>query len=120
MMATIVDRFYGIGVYPDWWKLEPMVSDTAWQMTCDAIKAKDRHCRGILLLGLDATVDELSESFRVAARHDLVKGFAIGRTIFSDVAQSWMAGILGDETAVARMAETFAGLCTAWDGARAG
>ena len=120
MMATIVDRFYDIGVYPDWWKLEPMVSDTAWQKTCDAIEANDRHCRGILLLGLDASVSDLSASFRVAARHDLVKGFAIGRTIFSDVAQSWMAGSLTDELAVARMAETFTELCTVWDGARTG
>ena len=120
MMAAIVERFYAIGVYPDWWKLEPMVSDRAWRMACDAITANDPYCRGILVLGLDAPVDDLHASFRVAARHDLVKGFAIGRTIFADVARAWMAGTMTDDMAVTRMAETFAGLCAAWDEACAG
>ena len=120
MTAAIVERFYAIGVYPDWWKLEPMVSNRAWQLACDAIAANDPHCRGILVLGLDAPARDLHTSFRVAARHDLVKGFAVGRTIFTDVARAWMAGTMTDDVAVARMAETFSGLCAAWDEASAG
>ena len=118
--AAIIERFYAIGVYPDWWKLEPMVSDRAWRLACNAIGANDPHCRGILVLGLDAPVDDLHASFRVAARHNLVKGFAVGRTIFADVARDWLAGTMTDDAAVTRMAETFAGLCAAWDEARAG
>ena len=119
MTAAIVERFYAIGVYPDWWKLEPMTSDAAWRSTCDAIDTHDPHCRGILVLGLDAPADELHASFRAAARHDLVKGFAIGRTIFADVARGWMAGTMTDDEATARMADNFARLCAAWDEARA-
>ncbi len=115
MTAAIVERFYAIGVYPDWWKLEPMISDAAWRSTCDAIDTHDPQCRGILVLGLDAPADELHASFRVAARHDLVKGFAIGRTIFADVARGWMAGTMTDDEATTRMADNFARLCTAWD-----
>ncbi|MDE0202545.1 MAG: 5-dehydro-2-deoxygluconokinase [Rhodospirillaceae bacterium] len=33
MTAAIVERFYAVGVYPDWWKLEPMISDAAWRST---------------------------------------------------------------------------------------
>ena len=119
MTAAIVERFYAIGVYPDWWKLEPMRSDAAWRSTCDAIVTHDPHCRGILVLGLDAPADALHASFRVAARHDLVKGFAIGRTIFADVARAWMAGTMADDEATTRMADNFGGLCAAWDAARA-
>ena len=28
--AEIIQRFYDLGVYPDWWKLEPMKTDAAW------------------------------------------------------------------------------------------
>lgn len=119
MTAAIVERFYAIGVCPDWWKLEPMTSEAAWRSTCAAIDTHDPHCRGILVLGLDAPADELHASFRTAARHDLVKGFAIGRTIFADVARAWMAGTMADDEATTRMAENFAGLCAAWDEARA-
>lgn len=118
--AAIIERFYAIGVCPDWWKLEPMVSDEAWRMACKAVERNDPHCRGILVLGLDAPAGDLQTSFRVAAGHDVVKGFAVGRTIFGDVARAWMTGSITDEMAVARMSENFAGLCEAWDAARAG
>ena len=117
--AAVIERFYAIGVFPDWWKLEPMVSDAAWQRTCAAIEGNDPHCRGIVVLGLDAPFEELRASFRVAAGHDLVKGFAVGRTIFGEVARSWMAGAMADDDAVARMTENFTRLCQAWDEARA-
>ena len=45
----------------------------------------------------------------------MVKGFAVGRTIFGDVARAWMAGGMGDGAAVARMAKNFTSLCEAWD-----
>ena len=118
--AAVIERLYAIGVFPDWWKLEPMVSDAAWRKACAAIEAHDPHCRGIVVLGLDAPFENLRASFQAAARHEMVKGFAVGRTIFGDVARAWMAGRMADEEAVARMAENFARLCEAWDAARAG
>ena len=118
--AAVIERFYAIGVFPDWWKLEPMVSDAAWQRACDVIDGHDPYCRGIVVLGLDAPFDDLRASFRVAAGHDRVKGFAVGRTIFGEVARAWMAGNMADDEAVTRMAGKFAGLCEAWDQARAG
>ena len=29
--AKIIDRIYGLGIYPDWWKLEPFKTQAAWQ-----------------------------------------------------------------------------------------
>ncbi|MCV6548126.1 MAG: 5-dehydro-2-deoxygluconokinase [Cohaesibacter sp.] len=116
--AKIIHRFYDLGVYPDWWKLEPMISDNAWRKTCEAIEAHDPYCRGIVVLGLDAPIDELKASFASAARYELVKGFAIGRTIFGQTAKNWMAGNLDNDSAVAQMRDRFACLCQAWDDAR--
>ena len=48
----------------------------------------------------------------------MVKGFAVGRTIFVGVARDWFAGNIDDETAVAKMAEKYRTLCTTWDAAR--
>jgi 5-dehydro-2-deoxygluconokinase len=39
--------------------------------------------------------------------------------IFGAPAKAWMAGEIDDDTAVARMAGTYAGLIRAWDHARA-
>ena len=116
--TAVIERFYAIGVFPDWWKLEPMVSDAAWRNACDAIVVNDPHCRGALVLGLDAPFEALQAGFDVAARHEAVKGFAVGRTVFADVARSWMFGAMADEQAVARLTRKFARLCEAWDRAR--
>jgi 5-dehydro-2-deoxygluconokinase len=116
--ATLIRQFYRAGIYPDWWKLEPMASREAWAEACAAIEEFDRHTRGIVVLGLDASEAELAASFAVAAGFDLVKGFAVGRTIFSNVARAWMRGGMSDADAVAEMARRYARLCEIWDGVR--
>jgi 5-dehydro-2-deoxygluconokinase len=117
--ARLIQRFYDIGVYPDWWKLEPFRSDAAWEAATAAILCNDPHTRGIVVLGLDASAEVLAESLTLAARHDLVKGFAIGRTIFAEAARGWLSGKITDAEAVADMAKRYTGLCTVWDQARA-
>ncbi|MEZ5846048.1 MAG: 5-dehydro-2-deoxygluconokinase [Geminicoccaceae bacterium] len=118
--ARIIRRIYGLGIYPDWWKLEPFRKDAAWQNAVDAIERHDPRTRGIVVLGLDAPESELAESFALAARQPLVKGFAVGRTIFGQVARDWLAGRIGNEESVATMAENYGRLCKIWDSARNG
>ena len=118
--AEIIQRFYDLGVYPDWWKLEPFATDAAWQNACAAITANDPHVRGIVVLGLDASEADLSVSLALAAKPDLVKGFAIGRTIFGDAARGWLKGEMTDEAAVTMMSDRYARLAALWDKAREG
>ena len=116
--AAIIERFYEIGVYPDWWKLEPMKSEAAWERACDSIARNDPYVRGIVVLGLDAPLRDLEESFATAAKFDLVKGFAVGRTIFGETARKWLAGKIEDEAAVSEMSAKYRSLCAVWDSAR--
>ena len=116
--ATLIQTFYDAGVYPDWWKLEPFKTEAAWSNAVAAIERNDPRTRGIVVLGLDAPEAELAASFALAARQPLVKGFAVGRTIFGDAARAWMAGHISDAVAVAQMADNYARLCDVWDKAR--
>jgi 5-dehydro-2-deoxygluconokinase len=117
--ATLIQQFYDLGVYPDWWKLEPFKSAAAWQNAVDAIERNDPYTRGIVVLGLDAPEAELAASFAMAAKQPLVKGFAVGRTIFGDAARAWMAGDIGDAEAIDMMRGRYQRLCEIWDQARA-
>jgi 5-dehydro-2-deoxygluconokinase len=117
-VARVIERFYAVGVHPDWWKLEPMKSRAGWEAACRAIEAHDPHTRGIVVLGLGADEAELAASFAEAARHPLVRGFAVGRTIHAAPGRAWLAGEIGDAECVARMAEGYARLCAIWDEAR--
>lgn len=116
--ATLIGQFYAAGIYPDWWKLEPLKSRAAWQRAIDLIEAHDPNNRGIVVLGLDAPEDELASSFDLAAGFPLVRGFAVGRTIFGQVARDWLAGHLNDAAAVEIMATRYRCLCEIWDRAR--
>jgi len=119
-VARVIQRLYYIGIFPDWWKLEPMQTDAAWDAACSAIRGNDRWCRGVVVLGLDAPRGHLAASFQVAARQELVRGFAVGRTIFGTVAQGWLAGDVADHAAVQQMADKYRDLCEIWDEARKG
>jgi 5-dehydro-2-deoxygluconokinase len=118
--ARLIQRWYDIGVFPDWWKLEPMQTTQAWAATCAAIEANDPYVQGIVILGLGQTEEELAASFRLAAPFPLVKGFAVGRTIHANVGRDWIAGKLDDATAVAIMAANYRRLVGYWDDARKG
>lgn len=113
-VARVITRLYDLGIRPDWWKLEPQKSAEAWRAIADVIVARDPWCRGIVMLGLEAPEAELEEAFRAAGATPLVRGFAVGRTIFADAAERWLGGTITDEEAVADMAARFERLVAAW------
>jgi 5-dehydro-2-deoxygluconokinase len=116
-LARALCRFYELGVYPDWWKLPHPGSDAAWAAIAAAIATHDPHCRGVLLLGLDAPERELVAAFAMARRHAVCKGFAIGRTIFGPAAEDWLAGRINDQQAIRTMAAGYRRLIAAWEAA---
>jgi 5-dehydro-2-deoxygluconokinase len=113
-LARALARFYELGVYPDWWKLPDPGSDAAWRAIAAVIDQHDPHCRGVLLLGLDAPEAELEAAFARAKRQSVCKGFAVGRTIFGGPAEAWMRGEIDNEEAVRRMAASYGRLIAAW------
>lgn len=117
-IAGLVEHFYRLGVYPDWWKLEPAVDPAAWSAVEAVIRRHDPHCRGIVLLGLAASPDALLASFAAAATSPLVKGFAVGRTIWAEPAADWLRGTIDDEGALDAMARNFAVLVDGWRAVR--
>lgn len=113
-VARALEELYAQGLKPDWWKLEPQGSSQAWKNIAAVMERHDPYCRGIVLLGLEAPEEELAKGFAAAAGQPEVRGFAIGRTIFNDVAKDWLAGELSDDQAVAAMAGRFGKLVDLW------
>jgi 5-dehydro-2-deoxygluconokinase len=113
-LPTILQRLYDLGIKPDWWKLEPQADAATWSAIGQVISRNDPYCRGIVLLGLEAPEAELEAAFAAAAQEPQVKGFAVGRTIFSDAARRWLKGDMTDDEAVADMAARFQRLVDAW------
>jgi 5-dehydro-2-deoxygluconokinase len=53
-LGRALERFYELGICPDWWKLPDPRSEAAWDAIAGALARHDPHCRGVMLLGLDA------------------------------------------------------------------
>lgn len=117
-IARVLTRLYDLGIRPDWWKLEPQKTAAAWQAIAGVIAKRDPYCRGIVMLGLEAPEAELVAAFRLAAETPMVKGFAVGRTIFADAAEKWLSGKISDDVAVEDMAARFETLVKAWESVR--
>ena len=117
-VARAVGELYALGIKPDWWKLEPQGSAKAWANIAGVLEANDPLCRGIVMLGLDAPETELAAAFKAASGVPAVKGFAVGRTIFGDVAESWFAAKTSDAAATTEMANRFGRLVKLWQTGR--
>ena len=110
-------RLYNLGIYPEWWKLEPM-SGPQWQAIDALIAERDPACRGVVLLGLSAAVEQLCDGFKAAAASATCRGFTVGRTIFHEPSHAWLAGSIDDAELIARVRRTFETLIDAWRAAR--
>lgn len=110
-------RLYNLGIYPEWWKLEPM-SAAQWHAIDALIAERDPACRGVVLLGLSAGVEQLCDGFRAAAASATCRGFTVGRTIFHEPSRAWLAGEIDDKELIARVRRTFETLIGAWRTAR--
>jgi len=110
-------RLYNLGIYPAWWKIEAQSAEQ-WQQLDELIEARDPYCRGVVLLGLNASAQSLAEGFRQASRSRTCRGFAVGRTIFQEPSRAWMAAEIDDETLIQQVQQTFEQLIQAWCSSR--
>ncbi len=108
-----IQRFYNIGVRPDWWKLPPLSAD-GWQRLERLLAERDPHCRGVVILGLDAPIEILRQGFNAAAGQPVVKGFAVGRTLFAQPAQQWLRGDIDDRQLIADVKDNYLQLIALW------
>lgn len=113
-MVELLERFYGIGVRPDWWKLPPNRDPEVWRRIGDVVREHDPYCAGVLVLGQALEEEELGEFFAAAASEPLCNGFAIGRSIYGEEARRWLAGEIGDGELVSSVAERYGRMSALW------
>jgi 5-dehydro-2-deoxygluconokinase len=107
-----VKRCYNLGLKPEWWKLAPM-AEASWAALAGLIAERDPQCRGAVILGLNQPLEALAAAFG-QARHPIVKGFMVGRSIWGEACAAWLRGEIDDAALVQRCAERYGVLVKAW------
>jgi 5-dehydro-2-deoxygluconokinase len=115
-IVCLLERFYAIGVRPDWWKVPPNKEPGVWKRTGDVVRERDPYCAGVLVLGQALEEDELAGYFAAAASEPRCNGFAIGRSIYGAEARRWLAGEIEDEELMASVAERYGRMVALWQG----
>ena len=108
-----IRRLYNLGIMPEWWKLPPPAGGT-WPALDALIAERDPYCRGVVLLGLNAPIDVLARGFADARGAHNCRGFAVGRSIFSEPARAWLAGTCDDAALIASVRRNYEELIDAW------
>jgi len=114
--ATIlaISEIYNHGVFPDWWKLKPAKSEQDWARLEMLIDEYDPYCRGIVMLGLNAPLDQLADDFDLGSKAKICKGFAVGRSVFYEAAEQWFADKISDAEAAAIVGRNYRTLLEKW------
>ena len=112
VVLRAVQRFYNLGIKPEWWKLAPMRA-AGWDALQALIDKRDPACRGAVILGLNQPLHLLAQSFAVAT-NPIVKGFMVGRTLWADASLRWLTHEIDDAGLVQAVAANFAVLVQAW------
>ena len=109
-----VERFYNLGIKPEWWKLAPM-QESGWAALQKMLVERDPYCRGAVILGLNKPLQYLADSF-ADATNPVVKGFMVGRTLWADASMRWFKSELNDQGFIDEVATNYAVLVKAWRG----
>ncbi len=113
-----IERLYALGIQPEWWKIGALRERSSWHRLDALIQENDAYCKGVVLLGLAAPLEEVAAGFGLAASSRSCKGFTVGRSIFHGPSEDWLAGRIDDRELLRRVRGNFETLIAAWTSAR--
>ncbi len=97
------------GINPAVWKLEGFKNRKSWEEVARSTEAP------IVVLGRGQSKEEVELWITEAAASGIVKGFAIGRTIFLKPLQDYVSGTINEETAKQQIADNFLHFIELWE-----
>jgi 5-dehydro-2-deoxygluconokinase len=114
LVAEAVEQLYRVGLFPTWWKLPALEHSGQWHAIAAIIRERDPYCAGVIVLGLDQPLTELTPKLKLAKDSGIGVGFAIGRSIWRKPAEQWFARKLNDEDAIDMINREFKSVISAW------
>ena len=94
------------------------IRDRPWAERIDQLVTDQTpYGQGIVVLGLDAPAEQLAESFKSFSNLKSTRGFAIGRTIFTQPARAWLAGDIDDNELINAVAKNYLNIISLWQSA---
>lgn len=107
LMRRAIEEFQQAGLEADIWKIEGVDSHADCVMLAEQTRSGGRDRVKCVLLGRGADDERVDAWLRAAAPVEGFIGFAIGRSVWSDVLKAFLAGDMERAEAVARIAANY-------------
>ncbi len=118
LMAEAIAELQEGGVEADIWKIEGLDSRHDCRRVVEVAQSGGREGVVCVVLGRGANDDAVERWLRAGAAVPGYIGFAIGRTIWNDALKQVLAGEIGRDDAVSRIAEKYRHMIEVYEGAR--
>ena len=116
LMLAAIDEMQQAGIAPAIWKIDGLASLAGCRDVVELTGAEPDGEVGVVVLGRNAPADEVVSWLRAAAATPGYVGFAVGRTIWGEALERFIAGSLSGEAASAQIAENYRGLVDSYTG----
>lgn len=116
--SHVMQRFYEIGIYPDWWQVVPPRDQRSWDSIHRVISDNDRYCRGVMIAGYQATVEQLPMMFDFANKQKYCQGFVVSKNIFQQPLEKWFAKRIDDQALVEAVTNSYQKAIELWISAK--
>jgi len=113
-VAITIEHYHALNIWPSWWKLPVSLKEEEWDLVDSVVEEQAPSCRGVLVLGGEHSLESLEQMFLQLESWPTLRGFAVGRAVWQDVAQRWLAHEITDADVVREVAARFSFLCEAW------
>ena len=108
-----ISLLYKEGITPNWWKVT-ISSKDGWREISSLIDQHDPYCQGVLLLGLEAPLDQLKKQLDVALHERWCSGFAVGRSFFAEALKHWFKNEIDEKDFIKQVSAAYGELASYW------
>lgn len=112
--AHIMQRFYELGIYPDYWQMSLPRDQRSWENIYTTIQDCAPFCQGIFVNVASASYDQLPTLIEIAGKEKLCQGLVVGRGLFQNTVEQWFAKKIDDAMLVEILGDTLRQMATLW------
>lgn len=112
--SHIMQRFYELGIYPDYWQMSIPRDQRSWENIYSIIQESAPFCQGIFINAVAAPVPQLPTLIEIAGKEKICQGLVVGRTLFQQTVEQWFAKKIDDTMFVQILSDTFRETANLW------
>lgn len=114
-LGHIMQRFYDLGVYPDWWQFAFPRDQRSWDSIHRVIEDNDPDCLGVFIQLPTTTLDQLNIILEQASKQPLCKGIVMGKGLIQPVLEQWLSQKIADHILIEQVKPLIQQIVTLWE-----